>query len=150
MARKLLCPSPHGIRCEESLTMVTLTESAVSTLGQVLAKQAAAGGLRIQVADGGCAGLKYQMGLAAEAAEGDTVLEYGDVKVFIDAGSLVHLDGVTVDYVESVGSSGFKFDNPNATSTCGCGSSFSTSCSMRPAEGAPGSCGSGHHSGHHH
>lgn len=131
--------------------MVTLTDSAVSTLQRVLANSAAAQGLRIQVADGGCAGLKYQMGLEAGAGEDDTVLEYGDVKVFIDAGSMIHLNGVIVDYVESVGGAGFKFDNPNATSTCGCGSSFSTSsCSSKP-EGASGegghSCGSGHH--HH-
>ena len=130
--------------------MVTLTDSAVSTLQRVLANSAAAKGLRIQVADGGCAGLKYQMGLEAGAAEDDTVLEYGDVKVFIDAGSMVHLSGVVVDYVESVAGAGFKFENPNATSTCGCGSSFSTSsCSSKPAgeHGGDGShsCGHGHH-----
>ncbi|QQP91379.1 iron-sulfur cluster assembly accessory protein [Skermanella sp. TT6] len=131
--------------------MVTLTDSAVSTLQRVLAASAAAQGLRIQVADGGCAGLKYQMGLEAGAGEDDTVLEYGDVKVFIDAGSMVHLNGVVVDYVEGVGGAGFKFDNPNATSTCGCGSSFSTSsssCSSKSAGAhgeAGGSCGHGHH-----
>jgi iron-sulfur cluster assembly protein len=102
------------------------------------------------VADGGCAGLKYQMGLEADATEGDTVLEFGSVKVFVDAGSMVHLDGVVVDYVEGIQGSSFKFDNPNATSTCGCGSSFSTSsCSTKPAE-AGQSCGSGHHRDHDH
>jgi iron-sulfur cluster assembly protein len=135
---------------EEAGSMVTLTDSAVSTLQRVLTNSPAAQGLRIQVADGGCAGLKYQMGLEADATEGDTVLEFGSVKVFVDAGSMVHLDGVVVDYVEGIQGSSFKFDNSNATSTCGCGSSFSTSsCSTKPAE-AGQSCGSGHHRDHDH
>ena len=107
------------------------------------------GGVEFGHGFGGVQRLPLQ--LEAGAGEDDTVLEYGDVKVFIDAGSMVHLNGVIVDYVESVGGAGFKFDNPNATSTCGCGSSFSTSsCSSKPAgasaEGGH-SCGSGHH--HH-
>ncbi|HYD31613.1 MAG TPA: iron-sulfur cluster assembly accessory protein [Azospirillaceae bacterium] len=122
--------------------MVNLTESAVSTLERVLAKAGpVAQGLRIMVTDGGCAGMKYEMGLEAEAGDEDIVLEFGPVKVFIDPASEPHLDGVIVDYVESVSGGGFKFDNPNAASTCGCGKSFSSSCGS--AEKA--ACGVGTH-----
>ncbi|HYG89489.1 MAG TPA: iron-sulfur cluster assembly accessory protein [Azospirillum sp.] len=119
--------------------MVTLTQTAVATLEQVLAKsQPMARGLRIAVTNGGCAGLKYQMGLEAEASDDDAVLEFGCVRVFIDPDSQPLLDGVVVDFVEGVEDSGFKFDTPKASS-CGCGKSFSVgSC---PTSG-PSGCGS--------
>lgn len=117
--------------------MVTLTDAAVSTLEQVLAKSGGTvGGLRIAVADGGCAGLKYQMGLEAQAGADDAVIEFGAVKIFVDATSQPFLSGVVVDFVEGIEGSGFKFDNPNATSSCGCGKSFST------GEGGAGGCSS--------
>ncbi|GLR82124.1 iron-sulfur cluster assembly accessory protein [Azospirillum oryzae] len=115
--------------------MVTLTDAAVSTLEQVLAKSGgAAAGLRIAVTDGGCAGLKYQMGLEAAAGDDDAVLSFGPVTIFVDANSQPFLSGVVVDFVEGIEGSGFKFDNPNATSSCGCGKSFSA------GEGGGGSC----------
>lgn len=123
--------------------MVTLTQTAVATLETVLAKSGPmAQGLRIAVTDGGCAGLKYQMGLEAEAAEDDEVLEFGPVRVFVDPGSAPLLDGVVVDFVEGIEGAGFKFDNPKATS-CGCGKSFSVagSCSSTSAS----SCGTSTH-----
>lgn len=116
--------------------MVTLTDAAVSTLEQVLAKSGGAvAGLRIAVTDGGCAGMKYQMGLEAAAGDDDAVLRFGPVTIFVDSGSQPYLDGVVVDFVEGIEGSGFKFDNPNATSSCGCGKSFS-------AGGPGGSCSS--------
>ena len=123
--------------------MVTLTQTAVATLERVLAGSGPqARGLRIAVTDGGCAGLKYQMGLEADAADDDSVLEFGDVRVFVDPGSAPLLDGVVVDFVEGIEGSGFKFDNPKATS-CGCGKSFSVgSCSTGDT---PSSCGSSTH-----
>jgi iron-sulfur cluster assembly protein len=122
--------------------MVTLTQTAVATLERVLGTAGPqAGGLRIAVTDGGCAGLKYQMGLEADAADDDAVLEFGDVRVFVDPGSAPLLDGVVVDFVEGIEGAGFKFDNPKATS-CGCGKSFSVgSCSTSTASG----CGSSTH-----
>lgn len=120
--------------------MVTLTQAAVTTLEGVLAQSGAeARGLRIAVTDGGCAGHKYQMGLEREAGDDDMVLEFGGVTVFVDPASQPYLDGVVVDYVESLEGSGFRFDNPNAASTCGCGKSFSAgeSCSSAGAS----SCG---------
>ncbi len=85
----------------------------------------AAAGLRIAVTDGGCAGMKYQMGLEATAGDEDTVLNFGAVTIFVDPNSQPFLSGVVVDFVEGIEGSGFKFDNPNATSSCGCGKSFS-------------------------
>lgn len=116
--------------------MVTLTDAAVSTLSQVLAKQGGAAGLRIAVTDGGCAGLKYQMGLEAAAGDEDAVLSFGPVTIFVDPNSQPFLSGVVVDFVEGIEGSGFKFDNPNATKSCGCGKSFSTG----EAGAAGGSC----------
>lgn len=122
--------------------MVTLTDAAVSTLEQVLAKSGgAAAGLRIAVTDGGCAGLKYQMGLEAAAAGDDAVFSFGPVTIFVDANSQPFLDGVVVDFVEGIEGSGFKFDNPNATSSCGCGKSFSAN-GAGAGEGG-GSCSTG-------
>lgn len=113
--------------------MVTLTDMAVATLARVLERSGPqARGLRIAVTDGGCAGHKYQMGLESEPADGDAVLEFGSVRVFIDAASQPLLTGVVVDFVEGVEGAGFKFENPAATGSCGCGKSFST-----------GSCGTG-------
>ena len=123
--------------------MVTLTQTAVATLETVLAKSGPmVQGLRIAVADGGCAGLKYQMGLEAEAADGDAVLEFGAVRVFVDPHSAPLLDGVVVDFVEGIGGSGFRFDNPKATS-CGCGKSFSMGGTCSPA--GTSSCGTSTH-----
>lgn len=131
--------------------MVILTDAAVSTLEQVIARSGGgAKGLRLAVTDGGCAGHKYQMGLEAEAGDDDTVLTFGGVNIYIDALSGPLLAGIVVDYVEGVEGAGFKFDNPNATSSCGCGKSFSSgdgggSCSTPPGAGG---CGTG--SGQHH
>ncbi|MGQ9371331.1 HesB/IscA family protein [Azospirillum sp. ST 5-10] len=126
--------------------MVTLTDSAVATLERVLAGSApAARGLRIAVADGGCAGLKYQMGLEVEPGDDDAVLEFGPVTVFVDAASQPFLDGVVVDFVEGIEGSGFRFDNPNATGSCGCGKSFSAGTCSTPPASAAGGCGSHAH-----
>lgn len=123
--------------------MVTLTDAAVSTLEQVLAKSGgAAAGLRIAVTDGGCAGMKYQMGLEAAAGDEDTVLNFGAVTIFVDPNSQPFLSGVVVDFVEGIEGSGFKFDNPNATGSCGCGKSFSTGGEGGSCSTSSSGCGS--------
>lgn len=110
--------------------MVMLTEKAVDAVRGVLAAQTeTVAGLRVLVKSGGCAGNEYALGLEAAPADDDEVLAYGDVKVFVDPVSLPLLDGVTVDFVEDITGVGFRFDNPNAVRTCGCGSSFSTDAS---------------------
>jgi len=106
--------------------MVQLTETAVSKVAEILDTQdPKPAGLRISVVGGGCSGFSYSM--AFENAPGmlDKTYAFGPLKVFIDQASMLYLDGAEVDYVESLEGSGFKFNNPNVKSTCGCGSSFS-------------------------
>lgn len=83
-------------------------------------------GIRISVEDGGCSGYQYALNLVGEPKPDDTLVQQGSLKVYIDAKSASLLEGVVVDYVEGLTQSGFKFSNPNATSTCGCGQSFQT------------------------
>lgn len=107
--------------------MITLTEKAVSAVGRFIASSdMPSAGLRIEVSDGGCSGLQYGLKLEAVPNEADTVIEYGDVKVFVDAESLPKLEGMSVDFLDSLEGSGFKFSNPNAVKSCACGSSFNT------------------------
>ena len=73
---------------------------------------------------GGCAGLKYMMGLVAEIDPADAMVESDGVKVFVDADSLPHIDGTTIDFVIGLQGSGFTFDNPQAKNSCSCGKSF--------------------------
>ena len=82
-------------------------------------------GLRIGVVGGGCSGFQYSMSFENAAGMMDKVVRFDDLKVFVDATSAMYLNGCTVDYVETLEAAGFKFDNPQVKSTCGCGSSFS-------------------------
>ena len=106
--------------------MVQLTETAISKVHEILSSQEPKPvGLRISVVGGGCSGFSYSM--AFENAPGmlDKTYKFGDLNVFVDQASMLYLDGAEVDFVESMEGSGFKFNNPNVKSTCGCGSSFS-------------------------
>ncbi len=106
--------------------MLTLTESAVKAVSNFI--QSADGpisGLRISVTGGGCSGMQYGMRLENASEDTDTVVDFGEVKVFVDPASAPLLEGVTVDFHEGLEGSGFKFENPNATASCGCGNSFS-------------------------
>lgn len=105
--------------------MLNMTESAVNAVRMAIngAKDPIAG-LRIMVELGGCAGLKYKMGLVAAGEETDVTTEQHGVKVFIDPPSLPYLQGTTVDFVIGMEGSGFVFDNPQAKSSCSCGKSF--------------------------
>ncbi len=106
--------------------MLTLTENAAKAVNNfIVSANKPIAGLRIKVEGGGCSGLKYAMRLEEQADAEDEVVEFGAVKVLIDSTSASMLIGVTVDYVESMEGSGFKFENPNATGGCGCGKSFS-------------------------
>lgn len=101
--------------------MITVTEPALDAIRRVKGEAA---GLRIMVSAGGCAGYQYRMGLARAAEEGDTVVPFDDVSIFIDADSAALIAGTTLDYVETVGGAGFQFENPNADGKCSCGKSF--------------------------
>lgn len=81
-------------------------------------------GLRVRVVGGGCSGFQYQLALDDTASEDDEVFEQQGVKLFIDPRSFLYLDGTEIDYVEDIMGSGFRFNNPNATGSCGCGESF--------------------------
>lgn len=83
------------------------------------------GGLRLGVQGGGCSGLSYTMRFDTQASERDRVYLYGDVRVFVDPKSFVYLNGMILDYEETLMRRGFNFINPNAQKSCGCGSSFS-------------------------
>ncbi len=105
--------------------MIQLTDSAVTAVRTAMA---GAGqeveGLRIMVEAGGCAGLKYMMGLVNEADPNDHVFSTDGVKIFVEEGSLTYLDGTKIDFVIGLEGSGFTFDNPQAKSSCSCGKSF--------------------------
>lgn len=105
--------------------MITLTPNAVTAVERFIKGTSdPVAGLRIAIAGGGCSGFQYGMSLEQEKNEDDIVVECGAVKLLVDPLSAPLLEGVTVDYVENLTGSGFKFENPNATSTCACGSSF--------------------------
>lgn len=82
-------------------------------------------GLRVAVVGGGCSGFTYHMAFENQANDSDNVYEFDGLKVMVDQMSEMYLDGVEIDYVESLEGAGFKFNNPNVRSTCGCGASFS-------------------------
>jgi iron-sulfur cluster assembly accessory protein len=104
---------------------LNLTPSAVSKVREIMATQdPLPAGLRIGVVGGGCSGFQYSMAFENQAGMMDKVFNFGDLKVFVDATSLMYLQGCTVDYVETLEAAGFKFENPSVKSTCGCGSSF--------------------------
>ena len=106
--------------------MLTLTDNAIKAINRfITGSETGASGLRIQVSDGGCSGMQYGLKLEQAATTEDVVVESGGVKVFIDPASAPQITGVTVDFVESMEGSGFKFTNPNAKNPCSCGKSFS-------------------------
>jgi iron-sulfur cluster assembly protein len=105
---------------------LTLTEKAVEQVKNLLARdKREAHGLRVSVKDGGCSGFSYKLDFDREEKSDDTILEFNSVKVFVDSNSAPYLNGIVIDYVANLYGGGFKFTNPNATATCGCGTSFS-------------------------
>ena len=106
--------------------MVQLTETAVTKVKEILGTQEPKPvGLRISVVGGGCSGFSYSMAFENSPGLMDKTYSFDGLKVFVDQASLLYLDGAEVDFVETMEGSGFKFNNPNVKSTCGCGSSFS-------------------------
>jgi iron-sulfur cluster assembly protein len=105
--------------------MVTVTPKAVGKIREAFQREGVNGGLRLGVLGGGCSGLSYQFKFDVKPRPTDQILNFDDVKVFIDPKSLVFLDGMTLDWKDSLMQSGFVFENPNAKKSCGCGTSFS-------------------------
>jgi iron-sulfur cluster assembly protein len=123
-------------------SVVTLTEGAAVKVGRLMAEEPAgeAEVLRIAIQGGGCSGFEYALGFDRGAQAGDLELEFHGVKVVVDPFSAPYLQGSTIDFLEGLQESGFKVDNPNVASACGCGHSFQVEEGGEAPEGAAG-CG---------
>jgi iron-sulfur cluster assembly accessory protein len=105
---------------------VNMTDNAVVKVKEIMAQQdPVPAGLRIGVVGGGCSGFSYNMSFENAPGMMDKIFTFDGLKVYVDATSAMYLNGCVVDYVETLEAAGFKFENPNVKSTCGCGSSFS-------------------------
>jgi iron-sulfur cluster assembly protein len=121
---------------------ITLTSSAAEAVNELLSKRNLEGyALRVFVQGGGCSGFQYGMALDNNIREADLIYENHGVKLIVDEVSINYLNGATIDYVDEIMGSGFKIENPNAVSACGCGSSFRTKDSAGEASHEGGGCG---------
>lgn len=106
--------------------IVQLTDKAVEMVKEAMIKENLDGhSLRVAVVGGGCSGYQYGLDFDKEPGEDDVILEQGGLKIFVDQYSAGYLNGTQIDYVTGLSGAGFKFNNPTAKKTCGCGSSFS-------------------------
>jgi iron-sulfur cluster assembly protein len=130
-------------------TIVGLTESAAAKIKKLMQDEPEGDAtvLRIAVQGGGCSGFEYALGFDSAAQEGDLELESHGVTVVVDPFSAPYLTGAEIDYLETIQESGFKINNPNVVSACGCGHSFQVEEGAESAASQPGNsaagCGSG-------
>jgi len=106
-------------------TSITLTERAAARIREILSREPGKSALRIAVNGGGCSGFQYEFELADGAADDDLVIERAGVKALVDPVSQGFLEGAEIDFVDDLMGQSFRINNPNATSSCGCGTSFS-------------------------
>jgi iron-sulfur cluster assembly protein len=108
------------------MLMITVTENAAKRIAQLRSEDGAKeqAMLRVKVKKGGCSGFSYKMDFDEQVANGDKVFEYFNEKIIVDGESLLYLVGLSLDYSGGLNGKGFVFNNPNATKTCGCGTSF--------------------------
>jgi iron-sulfur cluster assembly protein len=107
---------------------IQLTDNAIAKIRGAMTKEGISpeqGGLRLGVQGGGCSGLSYNIRFDTQPRERDRIFQYGDVRVFVDPKSFIYLHGMILDYQETLMQQGFVFINPQATKSCGCGTSFS-------------------------
>lgn len=106
--------------------MIKLTDRATQEVKEIISSQNLPAGtaLRVAVAGGGCSGFSYNLSFDAARNDGDEVIDLGGVEVVCDKKSFVYLDGTEVDFQDGLNGRGFTFGNPNASTTCGCGTSF--------------------------
>jgi iron-sulfur cluster assembly accessory protein len=117
--------APTTITPTTDVKPVNFTEAAIAKVKEIMAQQnPVPAGLRVGVVGGGCSGFSYSMSFENGGGMMDKTFDFDGLKVFVDATSLMYLKGVNVDYIETLEAAGFKFENPNVKSTCGCGSSF--------------------------
>jgi iron-sulfur cluster assembly accessory protein len=126
---------------EGAAQLVSLTPAAAVKISALMAEETDVSVLRVAIEGGGCSGFQYGLGFDRGAQEGDHAFECEGVKVVVDPFSAPYLSGAVVDYLETIQESGFKIDNPNAVSSCGCGHSFQVADDADPGE--LGGCGSG-------
>jgi iron-sulfur cluster assembly accessory protein len=128
METTVAIPSPSTVGAEpKSDSPVALTDKAIEMIQDAMSRENLPGhGIRVGVVGGGCSGFQYSMDFENEQKDGDAVYDHGAVKLYLDPMSAMYLQGVTIDYVVGLQGAGFKFINPNARNTCGCGQSFST------------------------
>jgi iron-sulfur cluster assembly protein len=127
----------------EQTEQIILTSPAAEAVRELLNKRNLQGhALRVYISGGGCSGYQYGMGLESNIRDEDCIFEQNGIKVVVDEVSINYLRGATIDYVDEIMGSGFKIDNPNAVSTCGCGNSFRTAndSGEEGAGGCGGSC----------
>ena len=118
--------TPEVTQPQTKTAPITLTPNAVAKVKEIMAQQnPVPAGLRVSVVGGGCSGFSYSMAFENASGLMDKVFDMDGLKVYVDATSVTYLNGCRVDYVETLEGAGFKFENPNVKSTCGCGSSFS-------------------------
>ena len=127
-------------------TVVTLTERAAGKVRGLMDQEPAgeAEVLRVAIQGGGCSGFEYALGFDRGVQAGDHELEFHGVKVVVDPFSAPYLQGSTIDFLEGLQESGFKIDNPNVVSACGCGHSFQVAEGEAPADDGCGGCGLSH------
>ncbi len=119
-------PTPTHADLGMDAPPIVLTPKAVEMVKDAMQREGLAGyGIRVGVMGGGCAGFQYSMDFEKDLKDGDLTFEQEGVTLYVDPMSSMYLQGVTIDYVVGLQGAGFKFTNPNARSTCGCGSSFS-------------------------
>lgn len=106
---------------------IQITEKALEKIRIAMAKEGVSpteGGLRLGVQGGGCSGLSYNVRFDTQPRERDRIFQYGEIRAFVDPKSFIYLNGMTLDYEETLMNQRFVFVNPNASKSCGCGSSF--------------------------
>jgi iron-sulfur cluster insertion protein len=120
-------PPNHVILSPDEEPPVNLTPKAIEMVKEAMVAEKLEGhGLRVYVQGGGCSGFQYGLDFDNAPRAGDFEMHFEDLTVYVDPISAMHLEGTTIDYVMGISGAGFKFINPNAKTTCGCGSSFST------------------------
>jgi len=128
MALTLDSPVLNADNSSPSAKSVQVTERALERVRAAMEKEGISpvqGGLRLGVQGGGCSGLSYNIRFDTQPRERDRVFQFGDVRLFVDPKSFIYLSGMILDYENSLMKQGFNFVNPNASRSCGCGSSFS-------------------------
>jgi iron-sulfur cluster assembly protein len=136
-----LLQTPNEIQVDNSV--ITVTPSAVAIIKNLLQQREIPNhALRVFVTGGGCSGMQYGMAFQEDAEAGDTVVEADSVRLLIDPTSMGYLQGAVVDYVDTLIGGGFRIDNPNAVSSCGCGHSFKTENGQEGSTEGCSTCGS--------